>query len=98
VPRTEEGKAQQAIKISKAEFGKDWPFTVRAGHLRCAGTGVIVFTSGGTQYALNGDPNTGGYAPIQAIAKPTHAPGKARFNLLPIIDRGLRLCKNAPSD
>jgi len=96
-PRTENGKAQQGIKISKADFGKSWPFTVQDGQLRCVGTGVVVFSSGGTEYAVNGDPNSGGYASIQAIAKPAHIPGGPRINLLPIIDRGLRLCNRAPS-
>jgi hypothetical protein len=86
-------RARQGIEINKAQFGRAWPFTVSRGYLRCVGTGVIVFASGGREYAVNGDAETAGYAPIEAIGKIRNVPGEARINLLPIIDRGLELCK-----
>lgn len=86
-------KARQGIQISKTEYGEDWPFTVPQGYLKCVGTGVVVFASGGAEYALNGAAETGGYAPIEAIGKITNVPGAARINIWSILDRGLNLCK-----
>ena len=89
----EDRKARQGIPISETEYGKDWPFTVPQGYLKCVGTGVVVFASGGAEYSLNSAAETGGYAPIEAIGKPTKVPGAARINIWSILDRGLDLCK-----
>ena len=53
-----------------AQYGETWPFTVDQGTVSCLEGKVVVFTSGGKQYALNGVAERLGYAKINSIWKP----------------------------
>jgi len=44
-------------KITKEEFGKDWPFTVDAGYVNCYDS-EVTFETNGKVYALNGTAKT----------------------------------------
>ena len=84
-------------KISRQEFGTDWPFTVDEGLLTCKGSGgvgEVVFTAKGASYAVNGvAKGTKRYRPIEDVwAENPSLPGTKK-NIGPIIERGLRLCR-----
>ena len=84
-------------KISKQEFGNDWPFTVDEGILACKGSGgvgEVVFTANGASYAVNGvAKGTKKYRPIEEVwAENPTVPGTKK-NIGPIIERGLKLCR-----
>jgi hypothetical protein len=84
-------------KISKQEFGSDWPFTVDEGILACKGSrGVaeVVFTANGLSYAVNGTAKGAKkYRPVEEVwAENPSLPGTKK-NLSSIIDRGLKLCR-----
>ena len=59
----------RAIRISEADFGKTWPFTVSEGELRCSGIGVVTFKVNNVAYAVNGLAASAGFAPIEPIWK-----------------------------
>ena len=62
-----------ARRLTKAEFGDAWPFSVDDGVIRCLSNepGAVVFESGGTIYAVNGIANglaeQHGFHPIESI-------------------------------
>ncbi len=72
------------VKIRQAEYGDRWPFRTSQGWLRCEGTGAVILTVQGKDYAVNGMAGSR-YAPMQAVWNPTMDVG-------PIISRGLTLC------
>ena len=41
-------------KVSAADYGDDWPFTVSEGYIDCKKEMALTFESGGVVYALNG--------------------------------------------
>ena len=87
-------------RITQAEFGDRWPFSVAEGVLRCdgsGGTGAVTFEAGGTVYALNGiargDKSLPEVDPIW-LADPSVPPEfELSISLGPIISRGLELCQ-----
>jgi hypothetical protein len=80
---------QRGIEIRQAEYGKRWPFAIPEGHLRCEGSGAVILTVGGKDYAVNGMASTR-YASIQPVCKQTK---NSIIDVGPIISRGLTLCK-----
>ena len=88
---------QNQIKISRQEFGEDWPFTLDEGILACkggGGAGEVVFTANGASYAVNGvAKGTKKYRPIEEVwADNSSLPGTKK-NIGSIIERGLKLCQ-----
>jgi len=98
-----------SIKISKAEYGSKWPFTVSEGKLSCKSfghmgngdpIGAITFTVKNKTYAVNGTATAprrraeNGWRKLEEIWKIDY-PGNPplRVNMGPIIERGLTLCK-----
>ena len=67
----EQQLAPNQVKVTKAELGEDWPFTVDEGVITgdgSGGVGVVTFTAGDVTYAVNGTAvGTHKYAPIDAI-------------------------------
>lgn len=82
-----------SVRLSRADFGKDWPFTVSSGVLTCDDPGAVTFTADGTTYAVNGTASgLDKGADVKAIWKKDPTLPGARINIGPIIDRGLKLC------
>jgi Protein of unknown function (DUF2511) len=85
------------IKISKQDFGNDWPFTVSEGVLACKGSGgagEVVFTANGASYAVNGvAKGTKKYRPIEEVGAENPSLPGTKKNIGPIIERGLKLCR-----
>jgi hypothetical protein len=84
--------------ITRAEYGKAWPFTVEGGLLTgdaSRGIPSVTFTVGETTYAVNGVAAANKlYAKLQNIwAADPEIPGLC-INMSPIIDRGLSLAGN----
>jgi hypothetical protein len=87
------------VRITKAEYGDTWPFSVDEGILRCEGiegTGAVTFEAQGKTYALNGIAREQkAFLEVDPIWLPDpEAPAEfnLKMNLGPIIDRGLQLC------
>lgn len=97
------GCGNSGSKITRAEYGDKWPFTVDEGILSCRDTGVTVgttrmvevtFTANGVTYALNGTAKgNASYADVDSIwandDRPEFAGVKKDYG--PILDRGLAL-------
>lgn len=80
-------------RISRDDFGADWPLTVSHGELRCEEPSAVVFTApDGTEYGVNGMATTQGYAEIDPIWRRDPSGIVPRMDIGPLIDRGLELC------
>jgi hypothetical protein len=92
----EETAGGNAERISRADFGNDWPFTVEEGTLGCddsQGGPAVTFEAAGTVYGVNGFAKTYGYKDIEPIWRDSSDPlAGPKVNIGPIIDRGLELC------
>jgi hypothetical protein len=86
---SDSGRSADPGKVSRADFGADWPLTVESGTLSCFNS-AVTFATGGDVYALNGlASQEGGWADVHAIwAKDS----LGQKDMLPLIDRGLELC------
>ncbi len=95
------GCGSTQVKITQAEYGDKWPFTVSEGVLHYRDTGVtvgttrmieVLFTANGVTYALNGTAKeNSSYTNVDSIwAKNPSLPG-IKKDIGPIIDRGLAL-------
>lgn len=88
----------QEVRVTQAEFGDEWPFSVPDGTLRCegsGGSGAVTFEAQGRLYGVNGTAKSKGLPGIEPIwvADPA-APGLGlKKSVGPIIDRGLQLCQ-----
>jgi hypothetical protein len=102
------GTSQPEERITAAEFGGDWPFTVVAINLRCGDPPRrhVIFEANGVLYALNGSAREsskrrdGVWRDSDEVRKVDPAKAAQRdvfdrpYTNLPqsFIDRGLRLC------
>ena len=82
-------------RVTSAEFGEAWPFTISDGTLRCERESqrsprllVTLDTGDGIMYALNGSAISFGYPHHRSILKQ----GKTGADVQPLITRGLKLC------
>ena len=69
-------------RLTKEEFGENWPFTVAAGVVACdqsrsAGR-AIVFTTGGVTYGVNDTAKSVGYPAIDPLRRSNLSPGRPR--------------------
>jgi hypothetical protein len=87
---------QSEQRISRAQFGDDWPFTVTEGLLRCDRGTFVVFVANGKTYAINGSAkgaaNREGYVDFESIWRPDETPG-LKVSISPVIEAGLKLCQ-----
>jgi hypothetical protein len=90
------------VKISKQQFGNDWPFTVDEGLLACkirgqvgnTIVGEVIFTVGEITYGINGiAKGTNKYAAIENIWSDNQSLPGTKKNISPIIQKGVELCK-----
>jgi len=91
------GLGPNEVRITKDDFGDDWPFTVDEGVLAgngSGGIGEVIFTVDGVTYAVNGTARgTGKYTEIDEIWADDPELAGLKKNIGPIIDRGLELCQ-----
>jgi hypothetical protein len=102
-PPPDTSLAPNEVRITRQDFGEDWPFTVDEGILAFRATGelstgeqvgAVTFTVNGKTYGVNGIAmGHKQYADITAIWAPHPTIKGARKNIGPVIDRGLRLRK-----
>lgn len=79
--------------ISRTDLGDNWPLTVDRGTLECRDGSSVVFTVGGTTYAVNGTAKGAHrYAEIDAIWSADPNVAGLKKNIGPLIDKGLALC------
>lgn len=87
------GADPRAAKVTQAQFGDAWPFTVSEGTVRCVDSSSVVFDTGGRTYALNGTAKSQtefpDFDPIWA--DDSKALGTKK-DIKPMIDRGSSLC------
>lgn len=84
------------VKVTSAEYGAEWPFTIYEGTLDCQRESarsdrllVTLNDGNGIMYGLNGSAQSFGYPEHRAILKP----GKTGADVQPFIERGLTLCQ-----
>jgi hypothetical protein len=85
------------IRVTSAEYGEAWPFTVQSGTLNCERESrrsnrlfVTLDTGDGIMYGLNGAAQSFGYPAHRSILKP----GKTGADVQPFIKLGLTLCNS----
>lgn len=79
-------------KISKIDFGENWPFSVEKGILKCEQPGIVTFKVNNIEYAVNGLADTKGYTDIRPIWLDSPNLYQPKINIAPIINAGLELC------
>lgn len=87
---TEAQSAPDSDRVSRADMGADWPFTVESGVLSCEPVSeVVLIASDGETYGLNGGARGSGQ---WADGLDILANGKTGADLGGLIERGLALC------
>ena len=100
--------APSSIRVTEAEFGDKWPFTVSDGviiyeslKLQSRTLAILTFKVGEKVYALNGIASgrakTAGYLPIEEIWKQNPRNPRLKIDIGPIIERGLELAEKQNS-
>ena len=82
-------------RLSKDDFGDDWPFRVESGSVQCLDEHIVVFNTNGDTYALNDAARlSGDYKNIRDILRPdANYPGRKIMMDLSLIEfEGLKLC------
>ncbi|MBX9936142.1 MAG: YebY family protein [Burkholderiaceae bacterium] len=84
------------IEISRSQMGKDWPFTVDKGTLRCASS-MVTFEANGTIYAINGTASSRaasmGWRDVSPIWKENMEIPGTKIGIGSVTNKGLELCK-----
>ncbi len=86
------GSAQGGLRVTGAEFGDAWPFTVAQGIVDCPEPSTAVFRSGGVAYGLNGIADSRGYPDIEPIWRDAEIAG-LKVNIGPMINLALQQCR-----
>ncbi|MFE4420669.1 hypothetical protein [Streptomyces sp. NPDC056817] len=93
--RHRESKAEaptDGLPVMASRF-TEWPFTVNAGVLRCAGGAVTFEPPGGPRYAVNGTAKDAGYPAITPIWADDETLGNGlKVDISEVLDTGLSLC------
>jgi hypothetical protein len=89
--RREQVGPKKSMRVSRGQFGEQWPFTVEQGVLQGRGWGSVTFKARGEEYAVNGVAKGRGFKDIDAIWANDSETGLKK-NIGPIIERGLELC------
>lgn len=96
------GTGLNPSRVSRSDFGDDWPFTVETGLLRCeeipdTDVAAVIFGTDEAIYALNGTAlaraEQRGWEPLDAIWADSSAIPGTKKNIGPVIDLGLSLCR-----
>lgn len=83
-------------RVSRADFGAEWPLTVEGGRLQCIRPSFVVINVDGTIYALNGKARGKGRQDNPQWKDGSDITIKGDLdvpkNTMPLIQRGLALC------
>lgn len=83
--------------VDRANLGADWPLTVDSGTLECTNDRSVILHAFGGIYAVNGTARgqmeQRGWKDIRQITAPHPTIKDALANVLPLVDRGLALCR-----
>lgn len=90
VSRREQLSPSTSERITRVQFGEDWPFIVDEGVLRRHRIGSVTFKANGTEYAVNGLAKSQGFKDVDEIWADDPETGMKK-NIGPIIERGLGL-------
>ena len=85
----------ESVKVTKAEYGNDWPFTVDEGRIGCKQGIAPYFSVHGIQYALTGFGQSLGMKPLYpttALWRDDPAYPGTKVNLGPIMEKAKELC------
>ena len=82
------------MKISRADLGDEWPFTVDSGVIACNHpSSAVVFFTNEKIYAVNGvAKGEKRYADVREILRDHPSVAGSKVDIGPILDRGLKLC------
>ncbi len=86
-------------KISKEDYGKDWPVSVDEGTVKCIDGTYVVFEAQGKVYAVNDTAkdetimSDHDWSNIEDIRLDDPADPDTKVNITPILSTGLILCK-----
>jgi len=86
-------------KITKADYGSDWPVSVEEGTVKCIDGTYVVFEALGKVYAVNDSAKNEsimrehGWSNIDDIRLDDPAAPETKVNITPILSTGLILCK-----
>ena len=88
----------RGVRVTRAEWGDDWPFTVDSGMVNCLDPkgnklGAAVFIYSGKTYALNGYAQSRGYRNIRPIWRDNPDIPGTKINIGPMIDLALDQCR-----
>jgi len=85
--------ANAAERVTKSEYGDDWPLTVDSGTVLCRPGHVALFkTENGLVYGVNGTATGNGYAQIDPIWRDHPDIEGLKVNIGPITDAALEQC------
>ncbi len=89
---TSSAMSRSPVFVSRDTMGKDWPFTIASGTVRCVPYHEVVMVgSDGYNYAINGSARGDTRMPwrdgVDILRK-----GKLPYDMQPLIDLGLSLC------
>lgn len=85
--------SKNSKKIFADQYGKNWPFIMDKGTLRCE-NGMVIFETEGNDYGVNGFAKTSYPNDITSILQDDKELGTPfKKDIEQIIDDGLKLCK-----
>lgn len=83
---------ESGVKVSKEQYGSDWPFLVDSAIIDCVDGNAAVIKTLGRVYALNGHAMAKGYANLNPIWKPDHKNPDLKIPIGDFINLALEQC------
>ncbi len=80
-------------KVTAADFGEQWPFSVSEGYVRCDAQGVVFYAKADEYNLSAAAENPEPLAKIWKDAPGAPAPNATKMSLAPVIEVGLKLCE-----
>lgn len=81
------------MKVTRKQYGDEWPFTVEEGVIDCPKPSAAVFRHGGKVYALNGIAMSLGYEELEPIWKDNPKIPGYKISIGSMIQLALKQCK-----
>ena len=76
-----DGSSESGLRVSKSQYGENWPLNVRRGALECLDPKAMVFHHGGETYAMNAAAAALGYASITPLFGKSSGLGREHYDL-----------------
>jgi len=91
------GTSSETVRVTRQQFGDEWPFAVREATIECRPDNVILLTTGQRTYGLNGTAMDAGYDSIRYssiwLDDPSYEPGSGiKISLSPLIRWAVDFC------